>query len=70
MDFDLAGNDFFWHPILAQFLAAVVAMLGAGLVVFLRFAIYSLRQQFIFYSTSYADAGGDNHIFLWSRVGW
>ncbi len=42
----------FGIPILAQFLAAVVAMLGPGLPLFLRFAIYSLRQQFIFYSTS------------------
>lgn len=31
MDFDLAGNDFFGIPILAQFLAAVIAMLGIGL---------------------------------------
>lgn len=35
MDFDLAGNDFFGIPILAQFLAAVVAMLGAGLAAIL-----------------------------------
>lgn len=31
MDFDLAGNDFFGIPILAQFLAVVIAMLGVGL---------------------------------------
>lgn len=31
MDFVLAGNDFFGIPILTQFLAAVVAMLGVGL---------------------------------------
>lgn len=37
MDFDLAGNDFFGIPILAQFLAAVVAMLGAGLAAILEF---------------------------------
>lgn len=35
MDFDLAGNDFFGIPILAQFLATVVAMLGAGLAAIL-----------------------------------
>lgn len=37
MDFDLAGNDFFGIPILAQFLAAVIAMLGAGLAAILEF---------------------------------
>ncbi len=69
MDFDLAGNDFFRLPILAQFLAAVIAMLGVGLAVLLKFVISLSRQQFTFCSTSYADAGGDNNIFLWSRVG-
>ncbi len=32
---------FFGIPILAQFLAAVIAMLGPGLPLFLSFAIYS-----------------------------
>ena len=42
---------FFGIPILAQFLAAVVAMLGAGLAAILE-VCNLLRQQFIFYSTS------------------
>lgn len=58
---------FFGIPILAQFLAAVVAMLGAGLAAILD-TLYANNLS----STQrlYADAGGDNHIFLWSRVGW
>ena len=44
---------FFGIPILAQFLAAVIAMLGAGLAAILEVLQFTLlHQQFIFYSTS------------------
>ncbi len=69
MDFDLAGNDFFRHPILAQFLAAVIAMLGVGLAGILKFVISLSRQQFTFCSTFLAGAGRINAIFLGASVG-
>lgn len=54
MDFDLAGNDFFGIPILAQFLAAVIAMLGVGLAgiievcnIFITPTIYLLLNVFM-----------------------
>lgn len=54
MDFDLAGNDFFGIPILAQFLAAVIAMLGVGLAgiievcnIFITPTIYLLLNIFM-----------------------
>lgn len=54
MNFDLAGNDFFGIPILAQFLAAVIAMLGVGLAgiievcnIFITPTIYLLLNIFM-----------------------
>ncbi len=63
MDFDSLVMTFFGIPILAQFLAAVVPCWGPGLPLFLRFAIYSLRNNLSSTQRLYADAGGDNHIF-------
>ncbi len=65
MDFDLADNDFFSaSPILAQFLAAVVAMLGVGLTgiievcnILITPTIYLLLNVFML------TLGGDNNIF-------
>lgn len=61
---------FFGIPILAQFLAAVVAMLGVGLTgiievcnILITPTIYLLLNVFML------TLGGDNNIFLWSRVG-
>ena len=58
---------FFGIPILAQFLAAVVAMLGAGLAAILEFTLYTNNLS----STQrlYADAGRITAIFLWASVG-
>lgn len=61
---------FFGIPILAQFLAAVVAMLGAGLAAILEVCNLLYANNLSSTQRLYADAGGDNHIFLWSRVGW
>ncbi len=70
MDFDLADNAFFGIPILTQFLAAVVAMLGSDLPVLLKFVISLSRQQFTFAQHFYAGAGRINAIFLGaSRAG-
>ena len=61
---------FFGIPILAQFLAAVIAMLGVGLAgiievcnIFITPTIYLSAQHF------YAGAGRINAIFLGASVG-